>query len=149
MERAGTVVPPAKPYPDKNCNMSHRHRSRRPSCSQDNCGSRRFHVGDDGFTYCDQGHQQDAGLVVSRDTGELIIAGRTTKRTGDSDGESSVTRSECTILVFPDFRASTGMLGSQGHSELRRCKKKSNLPLPLVTTGLIDLDETSLWYRGV
>ena len=37
--------------------MSQR-RSKRPQCSQDNCGSRRFHVGDDGFTYCDQGHQQ-------------------------------------------------------------------------------------------
>ncbi|KAI5368155.1 Putative transcription initiation factor Rrn7, Zinc-finger [Septoria linicola] len=72
--------------------MSQRHhRSRRPSCSQDNCGSRRFHIGDDGFTYCDQGHQQDAGLVVSQDTGELIVEGRRTRR-ADSDAESGVTR---------------------------------------------------------
>ncbi|KAF2212976.1 hypothetical protein CERZMDRAFT_40275 [Cercospora zeae-maydis SCOH1-5] len=73
--------------------MSQRHlRHQKPSCSQDNCGSRRFHIGDDGFTYCDQGHQQDAGLVVSQDTGELIIQGRRTTRKADSDVESGITR---------------------------------------------------------
>lgn len=71
--------------------MSQR-RSRRPQCAQDNCGSRRFHLDDDGFTYCDQGHQQsDAGLVVSQDTGEMVVTGRTSKRKVESDAESAAT----------------------------------------------------------
>ncbi|EME86107.1 uncharacterized protein MYCFIDRAFT_131200 [Pseudocercospora fijiensis CIRAD86] len=68
-------------------------RRKRPSCSHDNCGSRRFHVGDDGFTYCDQGHQQsEAGLLVSADTGELVLTGRTARRKLDSDAESTTTK---------------------------------------------------------
>ncbi|KXT08766.1 hypothetical protein AC579_4931 [Pseudocercospora musae] len=68
-------------------------RRKRPSCSHDNCGSRRFHVGDDGFTYCDQGHQQsEAGLFISADTGELVVTGRTTRRKVDSDAESTTTK---------------------------------------------------------
>jgi len=32
-------------------------------CEYGNCGSRAFHVGDDGYTYCSEGHRQ---LQVSR-----------------------------------------------------------------------------------
>ncbi|WPG97290.1 Hypothetical protein R9X50_00006400 [Acrodontium crateriforme] len=69
-------------------------RVKRPDpCSHEDCGSRRFHVGDDGYTYCDRGHQQqERGTVVTEDTGELIIHGRTSKRKGDSDADSSVSR---------------------------------------------------------
>lgn len=38
--------------------MSSRSHRRPEPCGEENCGSRRFHVGDDGYTYCDQGHQQ-------------------------------------------------------------------------------------------
>ncbi|KXT04514.1 hypothetical protein AC578_8631 [Pseudocercospora eumusae] len=68
-------------------------RRKKPSCSHDNCGSRRFHVGDDGFTYCEQGHQQsEAGLLISADTGELVITGRTTRVKVESDAESTTTK---------------------------------------------------------
>ncbi|KAK4506028.1 hypothetical protein PRZ48_003993 [Zasmidium cellare] len=70
--------------------MSQR-RSKRPQCSQYDCGSRRFHVGDDGFTYCDQGHQQsELGTVIAEDTGELVTLGKTSRRK-DSDAESVAT----------------------------------------------------------
>ncbi|CAK4033932.1 RNA polymerase I-specific transcription initiation factor rrn7 [Lecanosticta acicola] len=65
---------------------------KKPECSNENCGSRRFHVGDDGFTYCDQGHQQsELGTVVAEDTGELVTLGRTSRRK-DSDAESQTSR---------------------------------------------------------
>ncbi|GAM84489.1 hypothetical protein ANO11243_024850 [Dothideomycetidae sp. 11243] len=32
-------------------------------CESDNCGSRRFHVGEDGFTYCTEGHRQSQMTV--------------------------------------------------------------------------------------
>lgn len=62
------------------------------SCAHEDCGSRRFHVGDDGFTYCDQGHQQsERGTVISADTGEMVILGRTSRKK-DSDAESVTSR---------------------------------------------------------
>ncbi|KAK5689108.1 hypothetical protein LTR17_026511 [Elasticomyces elasticus] len=66
---------------------------RRPEpCGHENCGSRRFHVGDDGFTYCVRGHQQsERGTVVAEDTGEYVIAGRKA-RLKDSDAESTTSK---------------------------------------------------------
>ncbi|KAM0712485.1 hypothetical protein Q7P37_011581 [Cladosporium fusiforme] len=69
--------------------MSSRPQRRPEPCSEENCGSRRFHVGDDGYTYCDQGHQQShRGTVIAEDTGELVQLGRKQRRR-DSDAESS------------------------------------------------------------
>ncbi|TKA83914.1 hypothetical protein B0A55_00196 [Friedmanniomyces simplex] len=67
--------------------------TKRPeACGHENCGSRRFHVGDDGFTYCDRGHQQsERGTVVAEDTGEFVIAGRKARRK-DSEAESTTSR---------------------------------------------------------
>ncbi|SMQ54751.1 unnamed protein product [Zymoseptoria tritici ST99CH_3D7] len=67
-------------------------RARKPQCSQEGCASRRFNVGDDGFTYCDRGHQQsELGTVIAEDTGELVIQG-TKSRKKDSDAESFASR---------------------------------------------------------
>ncbi|KAK3703865.1 hypothetical protein LTR37_014188 [Vermiconidia calcicola] len=61
-------------------------------CAHENCGSRRFYIGDDGYTYCDQGHQQsERGTVIAEDTGELVTLGRKSKRK-DSDAESTTTK---------------------------------------------------------
>ncbi|GAB7359038.1 hypothetical protein MBLNU230_g5110t1 [Neophaeotheca triangularis] len=61
-------------------------RKKRAPCSHENCGSRRFHVGEDGYTYCDEGHQQsEIGTVVAEDTGELIIQGKKSKRRVEED----------------------------------------------------------------
>jgi hypothetical protein len=38
--------------------MSSRANKRPEPCSEEHCGSRRFHIDNDGYTYCDQGHQQ-------------------------------------------------------------------------------------------
>ncbi|KAK4544621.1 hypothetical protein LTR36_004193 [Oleoguttula mirabilis] len=63
-------------------------RNERPECDYDNCGSTRFEVGDDGYTYCHRGHRQsERGTVVAEDTGELVNAGRKSRRK-DSDAES-------------------------------------------------------------
>lgn len=69
------------------------HRSKKQeSCAHENCGSRRFHVGEDGFTYCDQGHQQsERGTVIAEDTGELVQLGRKSRKK-DSDAESATSR---------------------------------------------------------
>lgn len=72
--------------------MSQR-RKRGPACSHDNCGSRRLHLSDDGFTYCDQGHQQsETGPQISTDTGELVQIGRASRIKVDSDAESTASR---------------------------------------------------------
>ncbi|OQN97884.1 hypothetical protein B0A48_16195 [Cryoendolithus antarcticus] len=71
--------------------MSSRPKRRPEPCNNENCGSRRFHQGEDGYTYCDQGHQQsDRGAAVVEDTGELVLAGRKHRRV-DSDAESMKT----------------------------------------------------------
>ncbi|KAK6438231.1 hypothetical protein LTR95_005575 [Oleoguttula sp. CCFEE 5521] len=71
--------------------MSSRPKRRPEPCNDENCGSRRFHQGEDGYTYCDQGHQQsDRGAAVVEDTGELVLAGRKHRRV-DSDAESTKT----------------------------------------------------------
>ncbi|KAK5121594.1 hypothetical protein LTR85_004766 [Meristemomyces frigidus] len=63
-------------------------RSKRPECDYEDCGSTRFEIRDDGYTYCHRGHQQSArGTVIADDTGELVITGRRTRRK-DSDAES-------------------------------------------------------------
>jgi len=64
-------------------------RLKREPCNDENCGSRRFHIGDDGYTYCARGHQQsEQGTVIAEDTGELVVTGRKSRRKG-VDGESS------------------------------------------------------------
>lgn len=90
--------------------MSSRRHKRPEPCGNENCGSRRFHVGEDGYTYCDQGHQQSEvgsasllinkcchdraltwrqrGTVIAEDTGELPQIGRTHRRK-ESDAELS------------------------------------------------------------
>jgi RNA polymerase I-specific transcription initiation factor RRN7 len=94
--------------------MSSRPRKRAEPCSEEGCGSRRFHIGNDGYTYCDQGHQQShvsairpivpnrlpehtliiqqRGTVIAEDTGELVQLGRKQRRR-DSDAESTRSRS--------------------------------------------------------
>lgn len=80
-------------------------------CAFEDCGSRRFYLGDDGYTYCDQGHQQSEvrdrrakpctslltqwqrGTVITEDTGELVIHGQKSRRK-DSDAESRTSRGE-------------------------------------------------------
>ncbi|OQN98084.1 hypothetical protein B0A48_15916 [Cryoendolithus antarcticus] len=69
--------------------MSSRPKRRPEPCNNENCGSRRFQQGEDGYTYCDQGHQQsDRGAAVVEDTGELVLAGRKHRRV-DSNVEST------------------------------------------------------------
>ncbi|KAK6428012.1 hypothetical protein LTR95_015850 [Oleoguttula sp. CCFEE 5521] len=71
--------------------MSSRPKSRPEPCNNESCGSRRFHQEEDGYTYCDQGHQQsERGAAVVEDTGELVLAGRKHRRV-DSDAESTKT----------------------------------------------------------
>jgi RNA polymerase I-specific transcription initiation factor RRN7 len=94
--------------------MSSRPRKRAEPCGEEGCGSRRFHIGSDGYTYCDQGHQQShvgavcilvhdhsleymlivqqRGTVIAEDTGELVQLGRKQRRR-DSDAESTRSRS--------------------------------------------------------
>lgn len=52
--------------------MSSRAHKRPEPCGEENCGSRRFHVGDDGYTYCDQGHQQSHVSAIRKS--KYIIA---------------------------------------------------------------------------
>ncbi|CZT19832.1 uncharacterized protein RCC_05688 [Ramularia collo-cygni] len=67
-------------------------RHKRLQCSHDGCGSRRITTGDDGFRYCDQGHQQsELGTVVAEDTGELPNHGKTSRRR-DLDASSFTSR---------------------------------------------------------
>ena len=67
-------------------------RFKKSECAHENCGSRRFHVGEDGFTYCDRGHQQsERGTVIAEDTGEFVVLGRKSKKQ-DSDAESATSR---------------------------------------------------------
>lgn len=62
------------------------------TCAHENCGSRRFHAGEDGFTYCDQGHQQsERGTVIAEDTGEMMLLGKKSRKK-DSDAESATSR---------------------------------------------------------
>ncbi|KAM0709362.1 hypothetical protein Q7P35_003400 [Cladosporium inversicolor] len=73
--------------------MSSRPRKRAEPCSEEGCGSRRFHIDNDGYTYCEQGHQQShRGTVIAEDTGELVQLGRKQRRR-DSDAESTRSRS--------------------------------------------------------
>ncbi|KAF2154082.1 hypothetical protein K461DRAFT_277151 [Myriangium duriaei CBS 260.36] len=59
-------------------------------CESGNCGSRRFHVGEDGFTYCSEGHRQSqTGLVTADDDG-LQPIGRRTIRQSQEDQEPVV-----------------------------------------------------------
>ncbi|KAF2722953.1 hypothetical protein K431DRAFT_265547 [Polychaeton citri CBS 116435] len=68
-------------------------RSRRPVCEINGCGSTRLHDGDDGFRYCDQGHQQSShGTQIVEDTGELVQQGKKSRRRDESDAESTISR---------------------------------------------------------
>ncbi|KAI7342538.1 hypothetical protein KC367_g3970 [Hortaea werneckii] len=67
-------------------------RRQKQQCSHEGCGSTRLELGEDGFTYCRNGHQQaDIGTVVAEDTGELVQTGRKSVRK-DSDAESTTSR---------------------------------------------------------
>ncbi|KAK5175574.1 uncharacterized protein LTR77_000713 [Saxophila tyrrhenica] len=72
--------------------MSSAPRIKGEPCPYESCGSRRYYTGDDGYTYCDRGHQQrERGTVIAEDTGEFVPVGRSVRRK-DSDAESSRTR---------------------------------------------------------
>ncbi|KAK5138580.1 hypothetical protein LTR08_000168 [Meristemomyces frigidus] len=73
--------------------MSSSKHANRPKCNYENCGSTRFSLGDDGYTYCHRGHQQsERGTVILADPGELTKLGQKARRRGgESDGESVAT----------------------------------------------------------
>lgn len=78
--------------------MASQRNRQRETCAFEDCGSRRFHVGEDGFTYCDQGHQQsERGTVIAEDTGELMLLGKKSRKK-DSDVESATSRG---IELYP------------------------------------------------
>ncbi|KAF4552046.1 Zinc-finger of RNA-polymerase I-specific TFIIB Rrn7-like protein [Elsinoe fawcettii] len=57
-------------------------------CEISNCGSRQFQIGEDGFTYCSEGHRQSqTGLVTAEEDEGLQPTGRRTirKETQDDD----------------------------------------------------------------
>ncbi|TKX25151.1 putative RNA polymerase I-specific transcription initiation factor rrn7 [Elsinoe australis] len=57
-------------------------------CEIYNCGSRQFHIGEDGFTYCSEGHRQlQAGLVTAGEDEGLAPTGRRTVRKTEEDSE--------------------------------------------------------------
>ncbi|PNS16839.1 hypothetical protein CAC42_4803 [Sphaceloma murrayae] len=57
-------------------------------CEIGNCGSRLFQVGDDGFTYCSEGHRQfQAGLVTADENEGLQPTGRRTIRKSQEEAE--------------------------------------------------------------
>ena len=58
-----------------------------PVCGVENCRSRRYEEGEDGYLYCQNGHQQ-AGLVRGEDDDDYVSAARTVtrkKKTADED----------------------------------------------------------------
>ncbi|EME47752.1 hypothetical protein DOTSEDRAFT_69632 [Dothistroma septosporum NZE10] len=104
--------------------MSQR-RNKGRHCLQDDCGSRRFHVGDDGFTYCGQGHQQsELGTIVAEDTGELITRGKTSRKK-ESDAESVTSKA-------------TGFSGARAYEHYLLCVQ---LVLRKQLRWLIDVQE--------
>ena len=99
---------------------SHRMR-KHEHCAHENCGSRHFREGEDGFTYCDQGHQQsERGTVIAQDTGELVQLGRKSRKK-DSDAESATSRGmalhstidvECSTDEREQLQASAALMHS-------------------------------------
>jgi RNA polymerase I-specific transcription initiation factor RRN7 len=59
---------------------------RGPICGVENCRSRRYEEGEDGFLYCQNGHQQ-AGLVRGEDDDDYVGAARTVTRKKKETGE--------------------------------------------------------------
>ncbi|RMZ70099.1 rna polymerase i specific transcription initiation factor rrn7 [Pyrenophora seminiperda CCB06] len=63
-----------------------------PVCGIENCRSRRYEEGEDGYTYCQNGHQQ-VGMVRREDDDDYISAARTvTRRKKDVDDEDTPSR---------------------------------------------------------
>ncbi|KAI4639325.1 uncharacterized protein J4E78_010958 [Alternaria triticimaculans] len=62
-----------------------------PVCGVENCRSRRYEEGEDGFLYCQNGHQQ-AGLVRGEDDDDYVGASRTvTRKKKETEDDSKST----------------------------------------------------------
>ncbi|KAF2220989.1 hypothetical protein BDZ85DRAFT_22548 [Elsinoe ampelina] len=59
-------------------------------CEISNCGSRQFQIGEDGFTYCSEGHRQSqTGLVTADDDEGLQPTGRKSVRKSQEDNDDA------------------------------------------------------------
>ena len=63
-----------------------------PICGIENCRSRRYEEGEDGYLYCQNGHQQ-AGLVRGEDDDDHVSAARTVTRKKKDDDDHDKTTS--------------------------------------------------------
>ncbi|KAF2861602.1 hypothetical protein K470DRAFT_214648 [Piedraia hortae CBS 480.64] len=68
------------------------------------CNSRSFSTGDDGYTYCRNGHQQaDLGATIAEDTGDLVQRGRTSRikaSSNEPNGQIYVLRGSEAIELY-------------------------------------------------
>src|SRR4051812_2090938 len=63
-----------------------------PICGIENCRSRRYEEGEDGYLYCQNGHQH-AGLVRGEDDDDHVSAARTVTRKKKDEDDHDKTNS--------------------------------------------------------
>jgi RNA polymerase I-specific transcription initiation factor RRN7 len=79
-----------------------------PVCGVENCRSRLYEEGEDGYRYCQNGHQQFGLIRAAEDDDDFTLATTTrTRKKKDTDDQVKIAKREYQLPVSPHHNVCT------------------------------------------